>query len=162
MSDSTHVTTGGVSEIRRTAVLVIILASYPWTLDDLTRVAYADELEIAARRPDGTLRKGVTIWVVRLGDSLYVRSVNGPGAAWFLGARATHAGRISAGGVEKDVTFVEADEAVSRDRGQMITGGRSGATNPAAPIQARQIDLTVSLHRSGEARGRTSRERPTP
>jgi hypothetical protein len=72
----------------------------------------ADELAIAVRRPDGTLRKGVTIWVVRLGDSLYVRSVNGPGAAWFQHARATHAGRISAGGVEKDATFVEADEAV--------------------------------------------------
>jgi hypothetical protein len=81
-----------------------------WTPDELARIAAADELEIAARRRDGTLRKGVTIWVVRHDDSLYVRSVNGPGAAWFRGARATHEGRIWAGGVEKDVTFVEINQ----------------------------------------------------
>lgn len=80
-----------------------------WTSDELTRIGSTDELEIAARRPDGTLRKGVTIWVVRHDDSLYVRSVNGRDAAWFRGALATHEGRIRAGGVEKDVTFVEPD-----------------------------------------------------
>lgn len=80
-----------------------------WTSDELTRIGSTDELEIAARRPDGTLRKGVTIWVVRHDDSLYVRSVNGRDAACFRGALATHEGRIRAGGVEKDVTFVEPD-----------------------------------------------------
>ena len=44
-----------------------------WTPDELARIAAADELEIAARRRDGTLRKGVTIWVVRHDDSLYDR-----------------------------------------------------------------------------------------
>ena len=49
----------------------------------------------------------MTIWVVRLGDDLYVRSVNGRTSAWFRGAQTRHEGRIQAGGVEKDVTFVE-------------------------------------------------------
>ena len=80
-----------------------------WTSDELTRIGAADELEIAARRRDGTLRKPVTIWVVRHDDSLYVRSVNGRNAAWFRGAQVTHQGRIRAGGVEKDVTFSEPD-----------------------------------------------------
>jgi hypothetical protein len=48
----------------------------------------------------------VTIWVVRLGDDLYVRSVNGRNGAWFRGAQVRHAGHIQAGGVDKDVTFV--------------------------------------------------------
>jgi hypothetical protein len=80
-----------------------------WTRDELLKVAGAEELEIASLRPDGTLRKAVTIWVVRDGDSLYVRSVKGPTAAWFRGTQERHEGRIRAGGVEKDVTFADAE-----------------------------------------------------
>lgn len=78
-----------------------------WTSDELTRIGTAEELEIASLRRDDTLRKPVTIWVVRVGDDLYVHSVNGRGAGWFRGTQVRHAGRIWAGGVEKDVTFVE-------------------------------------------------------
>lgn len=78
-----------------------------WTSDELTRIARAEELEIASLRRDGTLRTPVTIWVVRVGDDLYVRSVRGRTSAWFRGTQVRHAGRIWAGGVEKDVTFVE-------------------------------------------------------
>ena len=78
-----------------------------WTSEELTRIGAADELEIASLRDDGTLRKGVTIWVVRLGDDLYVRSVRGRGSAWFRGTQVRHEGHIQSGGVEKDVTFVE-------------------------------------------------------
>ena len=84
-----------------------------WTSGELERIASADELEIAAMRRDGTLRKPVTVWVVRLGDDLYVRSVKGPTGAWFRGTQARHEGRIQAGGVDRDVTFVEADTALS-------------------------------------------------
>lgn len=84
-----------------------------WTSDELTRVAAADEMEIASLRSDDTLRKPVTIWVVRLGDDLYARSVNGRDATWFRGAQARQEGRIWAGGVEKDVTFVNADPALN-------------------------------------------------
>jgi len=80
-----------------------------WTSDELARIGAADEMEVAARRRDGTLRSPVTIWVVRHHDSLYVRSVNGRHAAWFRGAQVTHEGRIRAGGVEKDVSFQEPD-----------------------------------------------------
>jgi hypothetical protein len=80
-----------------------------WTSKELTRIDAADELEIASVRGDGTLGSPRTIWVVRLGDDLYVRSVNGRTSGWFRGTRARHEGRIRAGGVEKDVTFVEAD-----------------------------------------------------
>src|SRR5437773_2220235 len=54
-------------------------------------------------------RTPVTIWVVRRGDDLYVRSVNGRTGVWFRGTEVRHEGRIWAGGVEKDVTFVDAD-----------------------------------------------------
>ncbi|MDB5074529.1 MAG: hypothetical protein JWO42_708 [Chloroflexi bacterium] len=80
-----------------------------WTSDELNKIGAAEELQIAPLRRDGTLSKPVTIWVVRHGDDLYVRSVNGRNAAWFRKAQERHEGRIWAGGVEKDVTFVDAD-----------------------------------------------------
>jgi hypothetical protein len=83
-----------------------------WTSDELSKIGAAEEVHIAARRPDGTLRTPVTVWVVPVGDSLYARSVKGSNAAWFRGVQQTHEGRISAGGVEKDVTFVEADHEI--------------------------------------------------
>ena len=78
-----------------------------WTNDELNKIGTAEELEIASLRKDGTLRSPRTIWVVRVGDDLYVRSVNGGGSDWFRGVVVRHEGRIWAGGVEKDVTFVE-------------------------------------------------------
>jgi hypothetical protein len=77
-----------------------------WTNDELRRIGQAEELRITARRRDGTLQKQVTIWVVRVGDDLYVRSYRGRHGAWFRAAQANHKGRIRAGGVEKDVVFV--------------------------------------------------------
>jgi hypothetical protein len=81
-----------------------------WTTDELTRIASADELQIAPRRRDGTLRNPRTIWVVRHGDDLYVRSVNGRTSAWFRGAQIRHEAHIQAGGVDKDVRLVETDD----------------------------------------------------
>ena len=81
-----------------------------WTNDELSRIEAADELEIASVRRDGTLRNPVTIWVVRHGDDLYVRSVNGRGSSWFHGAQSRHEARINAGGVARDVALVETQD----------------------------------------------------
>jgi hypothetical protein len=81
-----------------------------WTNDELTRIGTAEELQIAPRRGDGTLRNPRTIWVVRHGDDLYVRSVNGRTSSWFRGAQARHEAHIRAGGVDKDVRLVETDD----------------------------------------------------
>jgi hypothetical protein len=81
-----------------------------WTDNELSRIGAAEELEIASRRRDGTLRNPVTIWVVRHGDDLYVRSVNGRTSSWFRGVQARHEAHIEAGGVSKDVLLVETDD----------------------------------------------------
>lgn len=86
-----------------------------WTSAELTRIGTTDELRIAGMRSDGTLRKPVIIWVVRYGDALYVRSVGGRDAAWFRGAQVRLEGHIGAGGVEKDVTFSDADPTLNDD-----------------------------------------------
>jgi hypothetical protein len=87
-----------------------------WTSDELTKIGKAEELQIASLRRDGTLRNTVTIWVMRVGDDLYVRSVNGPTAAWFRGVETRHEGHIPAGGVDKDVTFVEETASIINDQ----------------------------------------------
>lgn len=86
-----------------------------WTADELTRIGRAEELRLASTRPDGTLRPYVTMWVVRAGDDLYVRSAYGPDNPWYRRAVASRAGRISAGGLERDVTFVDAAPDVHED-----------------------------------------------
>jgi hypothetical protein len=78
-----------------------------WTDDEPTKIEEAEELEIATARRDGTPRPPVTIWVVRHGDDLYVRSVNGRTGSWFRGAQERHEAHIEAGGVDKDVSLVE-------------------------------------------------------
>ena len=51
------------------------------------------------------------MWVVRHGDDLYVRSVYGRGSNWFQATQDRHEGHIEAGGVDKDVLFIETEEA---------------------------------------------------
>jgi len=78
-----------------------------WTNDELKEICNPQELRIATVRKDGTLRKKVIIWVVRVDDDLHVRSVNGREGVWFRGLLTRHEGRIWGGSVKKDVTFVE-------------------------------------------------------
>ncbi|MGY4646962.1 DUF2255 family protein [Mycobacterium sp. URHB0021] len=80
-----------------------------WTKDQLDRLGEAQEVRVSGRRRDGSLRKPVIVWVVRAGDDLFTRSVNGADAAWFRGTRVRREGYISAGSVEADIDFVEVD-----------------------------------------------------
>ena len=111
-----------------------------WTNEELTRIGTATELQIASCRRDGTLGNPRTVWVVRVGDGLYVRSMNGRSGGWFPGTQARHEGHIRAGGVDRDVTFAEADPDINdqidaaygdkyRSYGDRIIGG---VVNPEA------------------------------
>ena len=63
----------------------------------------------SARTPGGGLSPYTTMWVVRVGNELYVRSAGGPDRPWYRRAKTSGGGRIRAGGIERDVVFGEAD-----------------------------------------------------
>jgi hypothetical protein len=75
-----------------------------WTEDELRAVGTGTELRISTRRHDGTLRPPVPIWVVRVGDGIYVRSYKGTGGAWFRRVSALGTAHIRAADVDRDVT----------------------------------------------------------
>ena len=87
-----------------------------WSAEELSRIGAADELRVAGLRSDGTLRDPVTIWVVRQGDDLFVRSYHGDAGRWYRGTQARRQGHIQSGGVDKDVAFVPvSDDAVNAE-----------------------------------------------
>ena len=130
--------------------------SATWTDDELRRVGAATELQIATRRDDGSLRPYVTIWTVRAGDHLYVRSAYGADNPWFRRATASGSGLIRVGGIERDVTFTPASELdaatqaavdaayhAKYDRyGPQIVGTVTGAH--AAPVTLRLVPRDAS------------------
>ncbi len=85
-----------------------------WTALELDRIGQSEELQLATERRQGGVSRYVTIWVVRAGDDLYVRSARGRDNPWYRRAREAKAGRIRAGGLEHDVTF-EAPDATIND-----------------------------------------------
>ena len=119
-----------------------------WTSDELNTIGTAEELDLAPLRRNGTLRTPVTMWVVRLGDDLYVRSYRGHGGSWFRAAQVRHEGRIRAGGVEKDVTFVEKTDPGINDQIDVAYGAkcrRYGArfVNPMVAPEARAATIQL-------------------
>jgi hypothetical protein len=87
-----------------------------WSSDELAKIGRSEELQLASVRPDGSLRKPVTVWVARHGDQLYLRSaVKGRNAAWFRGTQESQRDRISAAGIDKDVNLANADRNIDDD-----------------------------------------------
>lgn len=114
-----------------------------WTSDELNRIGNADELEIAAQRTDGALTRPVIIWVVRVGNDLYVRSYKSRAGRWYRAALARHAGHIWAGGVEKDVDFVEETDPAVNDQVDAAYLAKYGHTPYARPMLASEVRATT-------------------
>lgn len=120
-----------------------------WTGSDLEKIGTAIHLQLATFKKDGTLRKPVTLWVVRVGDDLYVRSWRGPRGTWFHQAQWRPEGRIVAGGITKDVTFIDesGDEVLNNeiDVSYQSKYGRYSATyvDPMIAPQARATTLKL-------------------
>lgn len=80
-----------------------------WSNADLDRIGNADEVQVSSTRPDGTDRPFVTIWGVRVGDELYVRSAYGVDNPWYRRALRSGTGRVRAGEIDRAVAFTHVD-----------------------------------------------------
>ena len=77
-----------------------------WSEDELRRIAETDDLHISPFREDGvTYGTPTWIWSVAVDDALYVRPYNGKSSRWYQAALRQKAGRITAAGMTKEVTF---------------------------------------------------------
>ena len=103
-----------------------------WTPEELVRIGLADELDLASQRRDGSLRDPVTMWVVRDGDDLYVRSMHGRAGAWFRGTQTRRQGHIRSGGVDKDVVLSSTRIRRSTTGSTPLTAISTGATGTAS------------------------------
>jgi hypothetical protein len=84
--------------------------SHIWKLNELDRIATSEELEISSSERRGPGRRWTPIWVVRVDDGLYIRSLLGKGSNWYRRATAGHVARIRTGGFENDVLLEDAAE----------------------------------------------------
>lgn len=84
-----------------------------WTNDELMVIGSSEELDIASLGEDGAIGKRTTIWVVRVGDGLYVRAYRGPTSVWYRATQVRHQGRIWAAGIERDVSFEDGDPSLN-------------------------------------------------
>jgi len=83
-----------------------------WPKDELRKMTETDDLHISPFREDGkTYGTPTWIWSVAVDDGLYVRAYNGRGSSWYQAAVRQKAGRITAAGMTKEVTFEPVDGA---------------------------------------------------
>ncbi len=105
-----------------------------WSRGKLERIGRAEELQIATKRADGTLRRWVPIWVVCVGQQVYVRTWYRRDSGWFGHVLNSRRARIRVPGLEVDVAV----EDVGEDRAKLRAGvdgayrtkyGRYGGTS---------------------------------
>ena len=90
-----------------------------WTPDQLTRIDESDELEIAPRRPDGTLWRWTPIWVVRVDGQVYVRTWYRRPSGWFGAVVDSGWARVRVPGLEATVSVDDVGEGPGELRAQV-------------------------------------------
>jgi len=118
-----------------------------WSDDDLSLLGGAGQVEVSSVRRDGSLSRARTVWIVRVGAHLYLRSVNGPEAAWYRSTRSRHQGRLVTGGNVRDVTWVDVDATEHPDIDPAVDAEYArkyrGSTSAIAHINSPEARLTT-------------------
>jgi hypothetical protein len=121
-----------------------------WTPDELERIGRAEELHIAAKRPDGTLRREVPIWVVRAGAQVYVRTWYRRDSGWFGHVLQSRQARIRVPALEADIAIEdigddEGEQRASVDAAYRAKYARYGETTVARMVSDDSAATTLRL-----------------
>jgi hypothetical protein len=124
------------------------IAPGTWSPSELTEIDSEDELHIASRRADGSLRREVIIWMVRVGDDVFVRAAHGPETGWNRRAHEAGAGHVRVGGVDRDVLFEPADPALAgpvSDAYEAKYDGRHPREDVDPVVSAESVPTTLRI-----------------
>jgi len=121
-----------------------------WSKDELQKIAKTDDLHISPFRDDEvTYGTPTWIWSVKVGDALYVRAYNGKDSRWFQAAIKQGAGRITAAGITKDVTFESIKGTINDQIDHAYKAKYKGSPYLAPMIGARARSATVKIMPNG-------------
>ena len=85
-----------------------------WPKEELRSIGEADDLHVSPFREDGkTYGTPTWIWSVVVDAALYVRAYNGQDSRWYQAALRQKAGRITAAGMTREVSFEPATGAIN-------------------------------------------------
>jgi hypothetical protein len=117
-----------------------------WSKDKLRKIAAADDLHISPFREDGkTYGTPTWIWSVVVDDALYVRAYNGRNSRWYQAAMRQKAGRITAAGMTKQVTFVPVEGPINDRIDDAYRSKYHGSPYLKPMIGARAHSATVKV-----------------
>ena len=119
-----------------------------WSDEDLRKIAEVDDLHISPFREDRvTYGTPTWIWSVAVDDALYVRGYNGQKSRWYQAAVRQRAGRITAAGMTKEVSFERADGPINDriDDAYRAKHGGSPYLGPMIGARARSATVKVML-----------------
>jgi hypothetical protein len=120
-----------------------------WSPEQLQRLGASDELEIAVRRADGTLRRLGADWVVCVGEHVFVQTWHRRSNGWFGDVLHSQRARIRVADVCADVTVT--------DVGEDATDLRAGVDNAYRVKYSRYGPTTVDRMVSEAAAATTLR-----
>ena len=117
-----------------------------WSKDELRKIAEADDLHISPLREDAvTYGTPTWIWSVAVGDELYVRAYSGQNSRWYQAAVRQKAGRITAAGMTKEVTFEPVDGPINDLIDDAYREKYRGSPYLGSMISARARSTTVKV-----------------
>jgi hypothetical protein len=122
-----------------------------WPKDELDRIAAADDLHIAPFRDDGkTYGTPTWIWSVAVDGELYVRAYNGRNSSWHRAAVRQKAGRITAAGMTREVSFEPVDGSINDlvDEAYREKYARSPYLRPMMSAAARSATVRIAPRES--------------
>ena len=117
-----------------------------WSKEELRKIGESDDLHISPFREDGkTYGTPTWIWSVVVDDDLYVRAYNGQSSRWYQAAMRQKAGRITAAGFTKEVSFEAVAGAVNDQIDEAYRTKYKGSPYLAPMIGARARGATVRI-----------------
>ncbi len=125
----------------------MLVMSNEWSPAELAKIDSSDEMRIATRSADGTLRAAVPIWAVAVEGHVYVRTWQRRDTGWFGRAVSSAVARIAVPGLECDVLVedIGAQLRVKIDAAYRAKYGRYGAATVERMVGDDAVATTLRL-----------------